>query len=87
MKHKERGIDRIKRFPLKGRSDGGGGQVVSIRGFYSEDPSSKSAVFMLYALLHETTKNITKESGIGPFKNSLLVNVICVLKKSHSQPV
>ena len=44
----------------------GGGLVVSIPAFYSDDPSSNPAGYLIN-FLYERTKINEKEAGIGPF--------------------
>ena len=46
----------------KGR---GGGLVVSVPAFYSDDPSSNPAGYLLN-FLYEKTKINEKEAGVGP---------------------
>ena len=48
----------------------GGGQVVSMLAFYSDDPSSNPAEVCSFSvkLLWKRTKINKKEDGVGPFK-------------------
>ena len=49
----------------------GGGRVVSVLPFYSEDLSSSPTVVknLSVKLLFEKNENQQKEAGVGPFKN------------------
>ena len=51
---------------FKGR---GGGQVVSVLAFYSDDPSSNPAEVYIFSvkLLLKRMKINKKEAGVGPF--------------------
>ena len=51
------------------RSDCGGGQVVSVFAFYSNDPSSNPAEAYSFSVKFsfEKNKNKQKESRVGPF--------------------
>ena len=51
----------------------GGGLVVSVPAFYSDDPSSNPAGYLIN-FLYEKMKINKKEAGVGPFKKSLLIN-------------
>ena len=48
----------------------GGGQVVSMLAFYSDDPSLNLAVVYSFSvkIVFEKNKNKQKEAGVGPFK-------------------
>ena len=52
----------------------GGGQVVSVLAFYSDDPSSNPAEVYNFSvkLLLKRTKINKKEAGVGPFKKNIL---------------
>ena len=55
----------------------GGGQVVSVLAFYSDDPSSNPAEVYNFSvkLLLKRTKINKKEAGVGPFlKHHLFIN-------------
>ena len=49
---------------------GGGGQVVSMLAFYSNDPSSNPADAYCFSVkfVFEKNENKQKEAGVGPFK-------------------
>ena len=49
----------------------GGGQVVSMLAFYSDDPSLNLAVVYSFSvkIVFEKNKNKQKEAGVGPFKS------------------
>ena len=51
----------------------GGGQVVSVLAFYSDDPSSNPAEVYNFSvkLLLKRTKINKKEAGVGPFKKNV----------------
>ena len=49
----------------------GGGQVVSVLAFYSNDPSSNAAEAYILSLKF-VYENEQKEDGVGPFKKKLL---------------
>ena len=53
----------------------GGGQVVSVLAFYSDDPSSNPAEVYNFSvkLLLKRTKINKKEAGVGPFKKKKIV--------------
>ena len=46
--------------------DCGGGQVVSVIAFYSDDPGSTPAVLSV-KFVFEKNENKQKEAGLGPF--------------------
>ena len=48
---------------------GGGGQVVSVLAYYSDNPSSDPADVYSFLLkfVFEKNKNKQKEAGVGPF--------------------
>ena len=50
----------------------GGGQVVSMLAFYSDDPSLNLAVVYSFSvkIVFEKNKNKQKEAGVGPFKKN-----------------
>ena len=52
----------------------GGGQVVSVLAFYSDDPSSNPAEVYNFSvkLLLKRMKINKKEAGVGPFKKNLI---------------
>ena len=52
----------------------GGGQVVSVLAFYSNDPSSNAAEAYILSLkfVYEKNENEQKEDGVGPFKKNFL---------------
>ena len=57
------------KFVVVGR---GGGQVVSVLAFYSDDPSPNPVVaynFFCIKFVFEKNENKQKEAGVGPFKN------------------
>ena len=47
----------------------GGGQVVSVLSFYSDDPSSNPAEAYIFTakFVFEKNENKQKEAGVGPF--------------------
>ena len=53
----------------------GGGQVVSVLAFYSDDPSSNPAEVYNFSvkLLLKRTKINKKEAGVGPFKKMCII--------------
>ena len=57
---------------MQGKGRAGRAQVVSVRSFYSNDPSSNHAeVYSFYSLkLFEKYKNKQKEVSDSPFKNA-----------------
>ena len=50
----------------------GGGLVVSVPAFYSDDPSSNPAGYLIN-FLYEKTKINEKEAGVGPIKKRFIV--------------
>ena len=52
----------------------GGGLVVSMLAFYSDDPSSNPAEAYRFfcTMLSETNENKQKEAGVGPFKRTIV---------------
>ena len=60
----------------------GGGLVVSVPAFYSDDPSSNPAGYLIN-FLYEKTKINEKEAGVGPIKKKIhcafdgILNVGC----------
>ena len=60
----------------------GGGQVVSVLAFFSDDPSSNPSEVYNFSvkLLLKTTKINKKEARVGPFKKSI-IKLRCGLKK------
>ena len=58
----------------------GGGQVVSVLAFYSNDPSSNAAEAYILSLkfVYEKNENEQKEDGVGPFKKKLFILMHCV---------
>ena len=67
VQHSTRSLWRnVMRFK---RSDCGGGQVVSVFAFYSNDPSSNPAEAYSFSVKFsfEKNKNKQKESRVGPF--------------------
>ena len=59
---------------VKENGRGGGGRVVSVLAFYSDDHSSNPADTFSCSVF-EKNKNKQKEAGIGPFKKLRKENV------------
>ena len=57
----------------------GGGQVVSVLAFYSDDPNSKPAdahSFFCKICVWKRTKKLQKEAGVDPFLKILVILLI-----------
>ena len=68
----------------------GGGQVVSVLAFYSDDLSSHPADTYSFSVqvVFEKNQNKHKEAVVGPFKNKELTRVVCdEMRVSNSRKI
>ena len=64
----------------------GGGLVVSFPTFYSDDPSSNPAGYLIN-FLYEKMKIHEKEAGVGPFKKNITTETHPILIASLAAPL